>query len=337
MFSAYALATAEHDHVTLSKELLADEWETMVRKDARRATPRTAAGDFLKTHPTATFRTLLEEAKLEEAAAEAGGAEPPYSTWDDAPRFCTTEVRTEYPKIRQPIIHPWTSDEATAELERLFFYSDDPVGFLEGATAADLMLNVFRRVCATPRNLVSHGAVYSLHLRRAVIKTAEEPWYRELALKEFAAVTVPWLAEAIYGICRAVLSGCTNRTPAFVDLAPIVRRVREAMRLLHEPVTPSVTALDVLLAKGDSLAKLKQRSAACKVHSKVSKGIVEAIRDAANDNSLVTFEKLRRIYPQGDPKHPKYAQYKHRIRPRDAERKPILDEKILTLAMKKRV
>lgn len=332
MFAVLAVAAGTQRHELVTKD--PEKARQLVKIDAARDIPWTPAGDFVKRFPEAAKLEMVVSNVSLQVAIEAlhSPKAVPYSTWDDDhSSSSSSSPHKTYPGVRaDQHICPWASEDAAQELERLFFCDDEPLTLLEGETAADILHTIFEALCVSTRNHVSHGFVYNVHKRCVVVKVEEPPWFRELPPAEFAHLTLPWLAQAACRVCRSVLAGGRNSTPAFQDPVPIVRQAHEVMRSLHVPINTTATVLDTLLAQGDSLQKLKKRGAAKDV-TKLAKNIVNSMREAAKNDSLATFEKLRRIYPKTHPCQPKYSRYRKRI-----SGPPVLDEELLKSVMKRR-
>lgn len=310
-FAFFSVTLGAHKYFAVSRDPVA-AWAKL-QKDATREVPWTRFGETLKHLGSPEFKIENEHMKLKDALDMLHGVadaarftddtwyvQPNFSSWDDV--FDDQELEhvdmSPFPSQMQPF--DWASPEATAEFERLVFTSHDPTTLVYGSTTIEVMANAFAELCAKPRTWLAHGCVYNPRKKCMVIKVAEQEWCREVHCRDFAAITFPWLWNAVERVCKRALS-----STRYQHIHPHFHGV---MRLLHCA----------------EQSKAKQRA-------EVVRKLLDVVRETARNSVGDTYEKMRRLYPAGHESAPDKMRYAKRIS-KEAGRNnsaPILDESLL--------
>lgn len=209
--------------------------------------------------------------------------------------YVKTVYRTPYPQLVY-----WGTDDATLALEEQFFTTDEPHKLLEGSLC-DIMVNVFRELLVVSRSPLGHCMTYVKNTRSVLIRTQQYPFVETHTMYRFCIMAVGWLATSLEYVFSRILSGCRNDANPTYDVERTMQLAFEAYRLMHT-IEGNKTWLESVKQPCSVRVQLTQAFGKCLVDFSLSPEFVR-----------VSFEKMRRIYPEDHPQSPSFQRYRKRL------------------------
>jgi hypothetical protein len=206
---------------------------------------------------------------------------------------------------------PFGSAEASAELQwalRRHFPT------LAGWDAMTFLTTAFREMCVARSTTVAYCMVYNARKKKMVLKQADGA-YEETTLTECAERVVPWFMDAVLNVLRMAVHREDETSARAYGLLRHVRRVVcvDGGRI--------VTAFDVLT--GRAPMKKIQRLKLAGDHAALRKFAMHAMLESVDTDFIITYEKLKHMYPPGHPDAP--DKKKHLKKCRDARARRDMD------------
>lgn len=222
-----------------------------------------------------------------------------YSLIDDDDMTQKPYVKSAY-STPVPKMIAWGSDEALRSFEEEFFTSNSPHRLLQGSLC-DIMTTIFRECIVLSRTPLGHSMAYNKTTRCVVVKTCMYPFVESHTLYKFCILAVEWLATALEYLLSRILSGCKNQANLTYDTEKTMQFAFEAYRLMHT-IEGSKTWLESTQKPCSTRVQLTQAFAKCLTDAAA---VPEFLR--------VSFEKMRRLYPEDHPDSPNYRRYKKKL------------------------
>lgn len=222
-----------------------------------------------------------------------------YSIIDDDDIMAKPYVRTVYnPPYPKHIV--WGSKDARESLEEQFFTSQAPHHLLQGSLC-DIMVRVFRECIVFSRSPLGHSMAYAKKNRNIIVRSTKYPYIESYPLYKFCTMAVEWLAEALEYLLSRIISGCRNEANLTFNTQKTLQAAFEAYRLIHT-IEGSTTWL-------------QSTKKACSTRVQLTQAFAKCITDYAStpESVRISFEKLRRIYPENHPDMPDFKHYKKRV------------------------
>ena len=220
-----------------------------------------------------------------------------YSTIDDDTLYtcARTVYSTPYPKH---IV--WGTEEALDTFEEQFFTTPSPHRMLEGSLS-DIMTRLFRECIVFSRSPLGHSMAYNKNTRSVIVRTQQYPYVDTFPLYKFCSMAVEWLAFSLEHVLSRILSGCRNDANLTYDVNKTMQLAYQAYRLIHT-IEGSKTWLQCTTRPCSTRVHLTQSFAKC-------------LTDYAStpESVRISYEKLRRIYPENHPETPDFRRYKKKV------------------------
>ena len=227
-------------------------------------------------------RAALDEIVRQESHERA----EEYSLLDDgdAERGDETLVADYVPAARGK---PFASAEASAELQwallRQFPFHDAPPGDI-----MDFLRDAFRRLCVSSSTTVAYCMVYNAKKKKMVLKQADGA-YEETTPTDFADRVAPWFVDAVLNAMRLAVERGTDHA------RDIVRRLQ---RVVWVDRRGTIVTLSDAIAGHAPMKKLQRRKLAGE-HAAFRKFAMQVVQESADADHVITYEKLKHMYPPG--------------------------------------
>lgn len=284
-------------------------WDA-VRRDADLETPWTPLGRRIKSYDERddlTFsirsrdmsydisRAALEEMISDEAYEHAGA----YSLVDDGDTTDTEGGDERLVADYVPVARgkPFASPEASAELQwTLLRHFATYTGHPGHGDVVDFLAIAFRDACVSRPTPAAYCMVYNAKKKRVVLKQGRDT-FEETTLSDFADRVIPWFMDAMLNVLKIAIHRevATSSSRAF-------EMVRALRRVVCVDQGTLVTLFDVIAGRGP-MQKL-QRLKLTGEHMAFRKFVMHMLQDSADTDIVITYEKLKNMYPPNHPDAP---------------------------------